>query len=194
MTSRLYKYKSPPDLGEPIKDWGTVFAESRKFITEQLQLALYRKNNHMNLLLTITYIFQSRPSALNLVLEIRDLTRFVSTLWSNYEKLRVMANAAGFVTTATIDTIPWGPRLFLKVIYGVKASVLLLDGKDPCVDDDFAVYGFISRKSKKKVFFPEFLDLSGHVVVIPGDALSAVLKALSTFLDERARSGSGPAS
>jgi hypothetical protein len=162
-------------------------------VTEQLRLALYQKNTHVNLLLAITYIFQSRSGVLNLVLEIGDLPRFVSTLWSNYEKLRVMANATGFINTATIDKIPWGPRLFLKVIYGVKASVLLLDGKDPCVDGDVAIYGFISRKSEKKVFFPKYLDSSGQVLVVSGEGFSIVLEALSAFLEERAGLGSGPA-
>jgi hypothetical protein len=177
-------------MGEPIKDWGIVFAQKRRFVTEQLQLALYHKNTHMNLLLTINYTILSRPNVFNLVLEIRDLPRFVSTLWSNYEKLSSMAYAPGLGNTTRIDKPPWDTRLLLKVVYGVKASVLLLDSKDPCVDEDFAIYGFVSRKSEKKVFFPKFYTSSNKIVVISGDGLSAALKTLSTFLEEGAGLGS----
>ena len=84
-----------------------------------------------------------------------------------------------------VSKLPFAHRLLLKAIFGIRASKLLLDLRDPQTRaTDYRFYGFVTRTSGKKIFIQSDLDISkGHGTVISGEGLEAALQVLQDYLD-----------
>jgi hypothetical protein len=81
------------------------------------------------------------------------------------------------------DKLPFAQRMMIKVIHGLKASKLLMDYKNPATSKtEYRFYGYITRKSDKKILIQSDIDISqaeGHI--ISGEGLDAALRCLSDF-------------
>jgi hypothetical protein len=171
-------------LGEPVREWGVVHERQGSFFNEAISIDLYRKNGQ--LILWLKSIHKSRISynSSGFAITIHDLVDFVETLQSRYQELCRLAVSSRPRTPRAHDRLPLAHRLLLGVIFGIRASKLLLDHRDPGGGDaDYRFYGFVTRKSKIRIFIQSDLDVSNRDgTVISGECLAAALEVLAAFL------------
>ena len=172
-------------LGEPVRGWGVVYEQAGHFFKETTSIDLYQKNGQPVLWLKVAYKSRISYNSYGFAINIHDLHHFVETLQARYRELSRLAGMARPRATRTRDKLPFAQRLLLKAIFGVRASKLLLDLRDPYTRaTDYRFYGFVTRKSGKKIFIQSDLDISnGHGTVFSGGGLDAALQVLKDYLD-----------
>ncbi len=185
-------------LGEPVKEWGDIFEQQQRFFTEVISIDLYRKNDKLLLWLKVTQKSALSYNVHGYTITFRDLRSFTERLQSRYNQLCRLARARQPVAPRPRDRLPFMFRLMLKPIFGIRASILLLEQRDALIKmTDYRIYGFVTRKSETKVLILSDVAASKKEgTVISGDGFAAVLKVLAEFLDseESANLLSGPTS
>ncbi len=138
-------------------------------------------------MLWLKAIYKSRISynSYGFAINVHDLRNFVETLQSRYGELCRLARTPRPLPANTRDRLPLVHRLLLKAIFGVRASKLLLDLRDPDSQaTDYRFFGFVTRKSENKIFIQSGLDISkSDATVISGEGFAAALQVLAGFLD-----------
>jgi hypothetical protein len=172
-------------LGEPVREWGVVYEQERRFFNEAISLDLYQKNGQLVLWLKSIYKSRISYNSYGFAINVYDLHNFVETLQSRYDALCRLANTPRPLAANPRDRLPLAHRLLIKAIHGIRASKLLLDHRDPVSNEmDYRFYGYVTRKSGKKIFIQSDLDISnGHGSVISGEGFAAALQVLAGFLD-----------
>lgn len=109
----------------------------------------------------------------------------MKTLQRKYSELCTVARARETIKPSESDRLPRFYRILFKIAHGVKNSMLLLDHRNPKTGrTDFKFYGYVTRKSEKKIFVVSALDsFVGHAFVISGQALELSLFKLSEFIE-----------
>ncbi len=181
-------------LGEPVREWGVVYEQAGRFFKETTSIDLYQKNGQAVLWLKVAYKSRISYNSYGFAINIHDLHHFVKTLQASCRELSRLAGMARPRATRTHDKLPFAHRLLLKVIFGVRASKLLLDLRNPHTRaTDYRFYGFVTRTSGKKIFIQSDLDISkGHGTVISGEGLEAALQVLQDYLDSEESSAAWP--
>lgn len=178
-------------LGEPVREWGVVYERQGCCFSEAISVDLYQKD--ALLILWLKSIYKSRISynSYGFAITVHDLHDFVDTLQLRYEELCRLARMPRPMAANRHDRLPFVHRLLLKAIFGLRASKLLLDHRDPVSHEtDYRFYGFVTRKSDKKIFIQSDLDISNrHGTVISGECLAATLQVLADFLDSEESAG-----
>lgn len=175
-------------LGEPLREWGVVHERQGSFYTESISIDLYRKDGQLILWLKTIYKSRFSYNSYGFAINIYDLHHFVETLQSRYRELTRLAGMARPRATRARDRLPFVHRLLIKAIFGIRASKLLLDLRDPDTrETDYRFYGFVTRKSDHKIFIQSERDISSREgTVISGECLAAALEVLAAFLDSEA--------
>jgi hypothetical protein len=172
--------------GRLVRDWGVVSDRQPGFFRERICLALREQRGQP--LITLTYKYSSRVSytAFVFAIPVFDLPAFVNTMQLSYDRLLTLPTYPRAVFAGGRDALPFFHGLVLKLIHGVRVSMLLLDLTNPETQrTECRFYGYVTRKSDIKVFIQSDLDIStakGHV--ISGDGLQAALQALAEYLRE----------
>jgi hypothetical protein len=171
-------------LGEPIKDWGEIYEHQGRFFNETLSIGLYQKDGTLVLWLKAVYRSRFSYNSYSLAFDIKDIRQFVARTQSRYDQLCRLAGSGKQVSPDGRDRLPMIHRLILKVIFGVRASLLLFKqrgGQRGTTEDRF--YGFVTRKAETRVFIlPQQTGAKQEGTVISGDGFAAVLKVLAEFL------------
>ena len=175
-------------LGDPVRDWGVVYEQQGRFFTEQINLGLYRKQRELSLWLRYAYKSRISYNTYGFQIPVYNLHNFVTVMQSRYAKLCSLANRARPVSATASDRLPFFHRLMLRVIHGIRASLLLMDYTNPATHaTEYRFYGYVSRNSAKKIFIQSDLDISrssGHV--ISGEGLEAALAVLADAIESGA--------
>ncbi len=172
-------------LGEPVREWGVVYEQQGRFFSEAIAVDLYQKD--AQLVLWLKSIYKSRISynSYGFAITVHDLHDFVDTLQSRYKELCRLAHMSRAIVDNRHDRLPFVHRLLLKAIFGLRASKLLLDHRDPVSHEtDYRFYGFVTRTSDKRIFIQSDPNISNqHGTVISGECLAATLQVLADYLD-----------
>ena len=169
-------------LGDPAQDWGVVYLKEGRFATEQLKLALYKKDKKFNLVLNITYKTMLGPNTWSLVFSDVNLPEYVEKLESNYTAFCKMTYQPEKYSATGEDKLPFSTRLLLKLLFGFRGSKLLLDTTSN--DDMFKIYGFITRSRTRKVLIAPNYISSNSGNVISGEGLKTVIDTLSAYIKD----------
>ena len=104
---------------------------------------------------------------------------------SRYALLCSLANRARPVPATGSDRLPFFHRMMIRVIHGIRASLLLMDYKHPATHEtEYRFYGYVTRKSDKKIFIQSDLDIShSSGNVISGEGLEAALEVLADAIE-----------
>lgn len=179
----LKKFVKDKVLGDPVQDWGVVYLQQGRFATEQLKLALYKKNEKLNLVLNITYKTLLGPNTWLIVFSDVTLPEYVEKLESNYTVFCNMMYQSRKYSATSEDKLPFSTRLLLKLLFGFRVSKLLLD--TTLYKDIFKIYGFITRSQKRKVLIAPNYISSDSGNIISGEGFKAIIDTLSTYIKEK---------
>jgi hypothetical protein len=174
-------------IGSPVREWGLIFEQDRSLMNEKWDLSLYKKNELLVLLIKITFKNRISYNVRYYAIPMYDLRYFVSILGSRYNELCRMADSQRPVAMRAFDKLPLSQRWSISLIQGIKASKFLLDHKNPTTKKtDFLFYGYITKKSVKKILIQSDIDASqAEGLVVAGDGLNAALDVLSEYLKDQ---------
>ncbi len=172
-------------LGEPLREWGVVYEQRRRFFSEAISVDLYQNDGKPVLWLKATYKSRISYNSYGFAITVYELRDFVETLQSRYGELCRLAGTPRPMAVNPRDRLPLAHRLLIKAIHGIRASMLLLDYRDPVSNaTDYRFYGYVTRKSDNKIFIQSGLDIANREgSVISGEGFAAALQVLADFLD-----------
>jgi len=172
-------------LGEPVREWGVIHVQPGRFFEEAISLDLYRKDNELVIWLKAIYKSSISYNTYGFAINVRDLRGFVDGLQSRYQELCRLARLPKLPMQRSRDRLPFVHRLIIKAIFGIRASRLLLDHRDPrSRKTDYSFYGVVTRGSEIRVFLQSDMDRANrNGTVISGEGFAAALGVLKDFLE-----------
>jgi hypothetical protein len=167
-------------FGELVRDWGEVSNESGALFNEQLSVALYEKDRRKNICLT--YNFGSANKQI-LCFAVGDLRQFVSTLARRLDEFEQMAGSPGPAPTVGSNKLPFFQRIVATVIYGVKASRLLVDRKSRSAGGaEVTMYGYLTRRDDTKVLI-QCDSGANSSLIVSAAGIRAMARALAEHVE-----------